>query len=165
MFQVTYFSAVYPDFGLIMLFWSTQKLDWLCSNVKLSQYSGAKALHSSYSPMFVGHIWIKKYSLVFMKSASSTIPTYFFFYKEYVYFDYLFLWTSYQNLFAGSESWKIFWAIWLKRKCLMCVLLGQELVVCRLFLLIRSNFGKKLCMQMYFQSLKVRFQMRIKIPE
>lgn len=32
-------------------------------------------------------------------------------------------------------------------------------------LLIRSNFGKKLCMQMYFQSLKVRFQMRIKIPE
>lgn len=144
-------------------------MDWLCSNVKLSQYSGAKALHSSYSPMFVGHIWIKKYSLVFMKSASSTIPTYFlfffFFYKEYVYFDYLILWTSYQNLFAGSESWKIFWAIWLKRKCSMCVLLGQELVVCRLFLLIRSNFGKKLCMQMYFQSLKVRFQMRIKIPE
>lgn len=136
-------------------------MDWLCSNVKLSQYSGAKALHSSYSPMFVGHILSYSWSLPLPPSQ----PIFFFFYKEYVYFDYLILWTSYQNLFAGSESWKIFWAIWLKRKCLMCVLLGQELVVCRLFLLIRSDFGKKLCMQMYFQSLKVRFQMRIKIPE
>lgn len=138
-------------------------MDWLCSNVKLSQYSGAKALHSSYSPMFVGHILSYSWSLPLPPSQ----PIFFFsfFYKEYVYFDYLILWTSYQNLFAGSESWKIFWAIWLKRKCSMCVLLGQELVVCRLFLLIRSNFGKKLCMQMYFQSLKVRFQMRIKIPE
>lgn len=137
-------------------------MDWLCSNVKLSQYSGAKALHSSYSPMFVGHILSYSWSLPLPPSQPIF---FFFFYKEYVYFDYLILWTSYQNLFAGSESWKIFWAIWLKRKCLMCVLLGQELVVCRLFLLIRSNFGKKLCMQMYFQSLKVRFQMRIKIPE
>lgn len=64
----------------------------------------------------------------------------------------LFLWTSYQNLCAGSESWKT----WQKKKCSMCVLLGQELVVCCMFLFLRRKLGNTFMYAIVFQSLNFR---------
>lgn len=65
---------------------------------------------------------------------------------------YLILWTSYQNLCAGSESWKT----WQKKKCSMCVLLGQELVVCCMFLSMRRKLGNTFMYAIVFQSLNFR---------
>lgn len=65
---------------------------------------------------------------------------------------YLILWTSYQNLCAGSESWKT----WQKNKCSMCVLLGQELVVCCMFLFLRRKLGNTFMYAIVYQSLNFR---------
>lgn len=65
---------------------------------------------------------------------------------------YLILWTSYQNLCAGSESWKT----WQKNKYSMCVLLGQELVVCCMFLFLGRKLGNTFIYAIVFQSLNFR---------